>query len=280
MSALWLQLLAYLFAPMTWISFIFGSIVGSFLNVCIYRIPEGTFFAHARSRCRACGEAIPAYRNIPMVSWVLQGGKAACCGAKISVQYPIIELGTAVIFALIYWKVPFVEVKGAVIGWDFANLIRAIHMAIFSSLMIVCAAIDWRHMIIPDIISLPMVAVTPLLVWIHPDLDWLSALLGVATGFSVLYAIAWLYWLIRKEVGMGMGDVKLLAAIGGWLGVQSILPTILVGSLLGALYGIGLMIVTRSTNLRTALPFGPFLVAGALIHLFFGASIQEAFFLP
>lgn len=280
MSALWLQVFAYLAAPMTWISALFGAIVGSFLNVCIFRIPEGTFFAHARSLCRSCGEPIPAYRNIPIVSWIALRGKAACCGSKISLQYPVTELVTAVVFALIYWNVPFVEMKGGVIGWDFANIIRALHMVIFSSLMIVCAGIDWRHMIIPDVISLPMVAATPVVVWIHPDLDWLSALLGLLTGFSVLYAIAWIYWLLRKEVGMGMGDVKLLAAIGGWLGVQAIVPTVFLGSLLGAFYGIGLMIVTRSTSLRTALPFGPFLVAGALIHLFFGASLQELFFLP
>lgn len=280
MATIWLKVLVYLTAPMTWISALWGAVVGSFLNVCIFRIPEGTFWAHHRSQCRACGAVIPAYHNIPILSWIFLRGKARCCGASLSLQYPLIEFLTACLFALIYWKVPFVEVRGGGLGWDPANLMRATHMALFSGLMIICAAIDWRHMIIPDVISLPMIAATPAVVWLHPDLDWLSALLGVVTGFSLLYAIAWIYWLIRKEVGMGMGDVKLLAAIGGWLGAQAIVPTVFLGSLMGAFYGIALMIVTRKMTLKSALPFGPFLVAGALAHLFFGTTLQELFFQP
>ena len=278
MSALWLNVLAYIASPLTWITALFGAIVGSFLNVCIFRIPEGSFWAHHRSQYRTCGAVIPWYWNIPVMSFFLLRGRARCCGAKLSLQYPLIELFTAFIFALIYWKAPFVTFKGAVLGWDPGNIVRALHMAVFSSLLIICAAIDWRLMIIPDVISLPMIAATPLVVWLHPDLDWLSAALGVLTGFALLYAIAWIYWLIRKEVGMGMGDVKLLAAIGGWLGVQAIVPTVFLGSLTGAFYGIFLMVIMRKLSLKSALPFGPFLVVGALIHLFFGASLQELFF--
>jgi leader peptidase (prepilin peptidase)/N-methyltransferase len=260
---------------MTWLALLFGAIVGSFLNVCILRIPEGTFLAHTRSHCPSCGALIPWYLNIPVVSWLFLKGKARCCGAKISPQYVLVEFFTAILFSFIYWKVPFMIHHGTNFGWDPANFIRAVHMVIFSCSMMICAVIDWRLMIIPDVISLPMIAMTPLVVWLHPDLDWRSAALGVVAGFGLLYGIAWLYWVMRKEVGMGMGDVKLLAAIGGWLGVQAIVPTVLLGSLGGALCGLFYMVYRRQFDLKVALPFGPFLVSGALVHMFFGGILQE-----
>ncbi|MEN9834271.1 MAG: hypothetical protein RL011_464, partial [Pseudomonadota bacterium] len=152
--------------------------------------------------------------------------------------------------------------------------------AIFCSVLIVCSVIDLRLMIIPDVISLPMIALTPLVVYVHPDLDWISASLGIVLGGGSLYAIAWLYWIVRREVGMGMGDVKLLAAIGGWLGYQAILPTVLYGSVAGALTGLSMMLVTRRLTMRSAIPFGPFLALGAIIHLFAGPLIQQAMLAP
>jgi leader peptidase (prepilin peptidase)/N-methyltransferase len=114
-----------------------------------------------------------------------------------------------------------------------------------------------------------------LVFYLHPDLTWQSSLIGVVAGGFSLYAVAWIYWLIRKEVGMGMGDVKLLAAIGGWLGYQSILPTILYGSLMGAAIGIIIMMWKRQMALKMAIPFGPFLALGALIHFFWEHKIQQ-----
>lgn len=275
-----LRLLAILGAPVTWIAFVFGAIVGSFLNVCIYRIPEETFWRNARSVCRACGAPIPGYLNIPIVSWLLLRGRAACCGTRLSWQYPAVELLTGLMFIACYWKFPFAALTDTGITWDFANLIRAFHAAIFVSLLIICSVIDLRHMIIPDVISLPMIALTPLVVYLHPDLDWFSAAVGVGVGGASLYAIAWLYWLLRKEVGMGMGDVKLLAAIGGWLGYQAIVPTIFYGSVLGAATGIAVMGISRKLTMRTAIPFGPFLAIGAIIHLFIGYYLQEMWLSP
>jgi leader peptidase (prepilin peptidase)/N-methyltransferase len=270
-----IKLVAYLSAPITWITLMFGAIVGSFLNVCIYRIPEGTFFANTRSVCRACGAPIPAYLNVPILAWFFLRGKARCCGVKLSFQYPAVEAATAVIFAVLYWKFPFVTLGEATLTWDYANVMRYAHAVIFVCLLLVCSVIDLHHMIIPDVISLPMIALTPAVVYLHPDLDWLSALIGVVVGGGSLYAIAWLYWLLRKEVGMGLGDVKLLAAIGGWMGYQAIIPTVFFGSLLGASVGLGIMAVSRKLTLKSAIPFGPFLAAGAIIHLMVGPAIQE-----
>lgn len=278
MTDLWLA--EIFMAPVTWIVFIFGTLIGSFLNVCIFRIPEETFFKNTRSVCRACGAPIPGYFNIPIISWLLLRGKAKCCGKPISVQYPIVELLTGLLFIVTYWKFPFVSVVGNRIDWDFPNMIRAFHTALFCSLLLICSVIDLRLMIIPDVISLPMIALSPAIVYLHPDLTWFSSFVGVFVGGASLYAIAWLYWILRKEVGMGMGDVKLLAAIGGWLGYQAIIPTIFYGSILGAAFGIAAMAVARKLSMRTAIPFGPFLAIGATIHLFIGFYLQEAWFTP
>jgi len=270
----------YLSSGFTCAAVILGAVIGSFLNVCILRVPEGTFLKHQRSICPACGTPIPWYLNVPILSWFMLGGRARCCRAKISLQYPAVEAFTAVLFATLYWRFPFMVETGFGYQIDYANLLRCLHAAIFCSVLIVCSVIDLRLMIIPDVISLPMIALTPLVVYVHPDLDWISASLGIVLGGGSLYAIAWLYWIVRREVGMGMGDVKLLAAIGGWLGYQAILPTVLYGSVAGALTGLSMMLVTRRLTLRSAIPFGPFLALGAIIHLFAGPLIQQAMLAP
>lgn len=273
-----MHVVSYMLSPMTWFALFFGAVVGSFLNVCIFRIPEGNFWKHARSVCRTCQTPIPFYYNIPVLSYLLLRGRSACCRKAISVQYPLVELFTALMCVVIYWHFPFVERFGLGIGYDDLNLLRFSHAFVFACLMLVCSVIDLRLMIIPDVISIPMILVSPLVFYLHPDLDWKSSLIGIVAGGGVLYAIAWLYWLVRKEVGMGFGDVKLLAAIGGWLGYQSIGPTIFFASVVGSVLGIIMIIVSRNMNLKSAIPFGPFLAGGALIHLLFGNSIEEWLF--
>ena len=275
---LWLHVWSCLIAPMTWMFAAWGLVVGSFLNVCILRIPDGTFFSKARSHCPACGAPIPPYLNIPVFAYLALRGRARCCGAKIHWQYPVVEALTAVLFVVAYWKFPFITLGSpSGVSFEVQNLLRCVHLLVFSCLLLVTSAIDLRHMIIPDVISLPMILATPLVVYLHPDLDATSAAVGVLLGGFVLYAIAWLYWMVRREIGMGMGDVKLLAAIGGWLGYQAVLPTIFYGSVLGALAGIGVMAASRRMTLRTAIPFGPFLAIGAIIHMMLGSMIQELF---
>ncbi len=265
-------------SPWPWIAGLWGVVIGSFLNVCIFRIPEGTFFAKSRSYCRSCGANIPFYLNIPLVSYLFIRGRARCCNSKISIQYPLVELLTGIFFVALYIKYPFMMSSGAGSGglvWHPADFLRALHGALFLCLLLICSVIDFRLMIIPDVISLPMIALSPLIALVHPDLTLKSSLFGVAAGFGIFYGIAWIYVLVRKEYGLGMGDVKLLAAMGGWLGVEAVLPIIFYGSLVGSVVGIGALIASRKVDLKTALPFGPFLALGAAIHLFWTNLMPE-----
>lgn len=254
-------------SPVGWILFVCGLMVGSFLNVCIFRIPMGTFWASARSRCPGCGTLIPGWYNIPIVSFLWLRGKSRCCGMDISWQYPVVELLTGCLFAFIYVRFPF---------WDFAtfhfstpNFLRFLHGAIFFSALLVCTVIDMRHHIIPDIISLPMILLSVPVFWLHPELTWKSSLLGILLGGGIIYLIAWSYFLLRHEEGIGFGDAKLLAAIGGWLGFPSIIPTLMVASISGAIFGVTVGLLSRNLSLRMELPFGPFLVLGAFCYFFF-----------
>lgn len=261
-------------SPITWLMFLLGSFIGSFLNVCIVRIPLGTFFKNARSVCPHCGKGIPAYHNIPILSWFILRGRASCCKSSISSRYMFVELLTAILFVIIYWKFPFLTNENGFYILDHANSLRFLHAAVFCSALIACSFIDLKYMIIPDSISLSMILITPLVVIIHPDLKSIDAAIGVFAGGFSLYAIAWLYFLLRSEVGMGMGDVKLLAGIGGWLGYQAIIPTIFYGSIMGSVFAILAIIASGNINLKTAIPFGPFLALGAIIHLILGSYIQ------
>lgn len=270
-----LKLISILISPVTWMIFVLGACIGSFLNVCILRIPEGTFWKSARSACPSCGAGIPFYYNVPILSWFFLRGKTACCGQKLSFIYPVVELLTAILFVAVYWKYPFLIQKGMIWDLGYPNIMRCLHGFVFVSILIVCSFIDFRLMIIPDVISLPMIALTPVVAWLHPDLTLMTAVVGAVAGGGILYFIAWAYWLIRKEVGMGMGDVKLLAGIGGWLGYQAIIPTVFYGSILGTILGLSAMAFKRSLNMKSAVPFGPFLAVGAIIHLLMGSYLQE-----
>lgn len=268
-----LQTLAATQSLLFWFAIIIGACIGSFLNVCIFRIPEKIFWSHQRSVCPACGAQIPFYLNIPVFGFFILRGKAKCCGAKLSWQYPIIEIVTALVFGGMYIKFPFA-------GWsldqhvfELPDLIRWIHASTFISLMLAMSVIDARLMIIPDEMSLGMLAVSPLVAWVHPDLDLKSSLMGVLAGGGILYAVAWGYWLLRKQYGMGFGDVKLLAAIGGWLGWQAVFPTLFLGSVLGSIITLSVLIIARRFSWQAKIPFGPYLAGGAVAHLIFGSEI-------
>ena len=262
-------------SPLTWFMLVLGAIVGSFLNVCILRIPSHTFFKFTRSVCDHCEKPIPFWWNIPVISFLVLRGRSACCHQKLSWQYPLVEAFMALFFVFLYVNFPFVDASGGRLALDPATFIRFVHIAVFSSVMITCAVIDLHHQIIPDVLSIPMIVLAPLVTLVHPELTMRSCLIGIVAGGGSLYVLAWIYWVIRREYGLGMGDVKLLAAIGGWLGWQALLPTLSIGSILGALVG-GIMIVfSRGMTLRTAIPFGPFLVLGSFVHFFFGSAISR-----
>jgi leader peptidase (prepilin peptidase)/N-methyltransferase len=259
--------------PVIWALLALGACIGSFLNVCILRIPEGTFFKHARSVCPSCGKKIPFFLNIPIFGFLMLRGRAACCGARLSWQYPLIELMTALIFAALYLRFPFLGWSQTSVVVDLPVLARYGHAAIFISLMLVMSVIDARLMIIPDVLSLGMILLSPVVVWLHPDLTWRSSILGVFAGGGILYMIAWGYWLIRKQYGLGFGDVKLLAAIGGWLGWQAVFPSLFLGSVVGSILALVVMFLARSFSWQAKIPFGPYLAAGAVAHLILGPEL-------
>jgi leader peptidase (prepilin peptidase)/N-methyltransferase len=274
------MLVPRLFSPITWIVLGFGLLVGSFLNVCIIRIPQHTFWSNSRSACPKCGKDIPIWLNIPLISYIFLKGKANCCKEPISIQYPLVELLTGIMFVIVYWNFPFFYEVADVREVEPKDLIRFIHGVILVSLLIICSVIDLKLRIIPDVISLPMILATPLVIYFHPDLTWQSGVLGILAGGGSLFSVAWIYWVVRQQVGMGMGDVKLLAGLGGWLGYQVVLPAIFYGSVLGSLAGVLGMVLSRKLDLGSKIPFGPFLAIGALMHLFLGSKIQQLLFFP
>lgn len=237
------------------IAFIFGAAIGSFLNVCIHRIPNGESIVYPPSRCPKCRTHIRPVDNIPIISYLLLRGRCHNCAAAISVRYPFVEAlgGVAAITAV----------------WRFGVSAEAAVAFAFLAALIVITFIDLDHQIIPDVISLPGIVIGLLLSLILDKPGVLNAVIGALLGYGVLYAVAVAYYWVRKEEGMGGGDLKLLAMIGAFLGWKAIPVTLLLGSLSGSLVGISLMIVQRR-NSQVPIPFGPFLAAGAVCALFFG----------
>ena len=215
------------------------------------------------------GKPLLFFYNIPVLSFLLLRGKAACCQAKISFQYPAVELLTALLFTIGYLKFPFLSLGSqAESSLHLNNLLRFCHFSFFSSVLIICSFIDLKYMIIPDFLSLGLVALSPIVVFLHPELDLKSSLIGVVSGFAVIYIIAWSYYFLRRKEGIGFGDAKLLGAIGGWLGYQSVLPTLFLGSILGSVVGIIFLLISKRFSMQAEIPFGPFLALGAIVYLF------------
>ncbi|MBN1614976.1 MAG: prepilin peptidase [Deltaproteobacteria bacterium] len=242
---------------------LFGAAIGSFLNVCIWRIPEGFSIVSPPSHCPACGHEIRFYDNIPVFSFLLLGGRCRDCRGKISVRYPLVELLTAAMAALLFWK--------------FGPSLKFLASFVFLAALIVITFIDLDHQIIPDVISLPGIPIFFLLALFVMEIPFIEALLGLLIGGGSLYLVASSYELITKREGMGGGDIKLLAMIGAFLGWKSLLFIVLVSSFLGALVGITLMI-WKGRDMKYAVPFGPFLSIAAVAYIFFGAAAVRAFF--
>jgi leader peptidase (prepilin peptidase)/N-methyltransferase len=239
---------------------VFGLIVGSYLNVVIYRLPLGISTVFPRSRCPACGAPIRPWDNLPVVSWLLLGGRCRACRARISWRYPAVEAATSLFFAASFLR----------FGWSIATPVAVL----FGCVMIVLAMIDFDHMILPDRITLPGIAVGLAL---QPWLPWgglRQALIGAALGAGILLAVWGGWYLIRREEGMGLGDVKMLALIGAFLGWKGVLVALFFGTLLGAITGLALM-RWGPLDMRSKLPFGTFLALGGLIALFFGPAISD-----
>jgi leader peptidase (prepilin peptidase) / N-methyltransferase len=238
-------------------SFILGACIGSFLNVCIYRIPAGESIVSPPSRCPRCGAGIRWYQNIPIFSWIALGGKCASCKAGISVRYPLVEALTGGLFTLVFFYFG--------IGWP------TLVFWVFMAMLVVITFIDLDHQIIPDVISLPGIVIGFFGSFLLPWISWTDSLYGILLGGGSLFLIATGYELLTKKEGMGGGDVKLLAMLGAFLGWKAVLPIIFVSSLLGTIVGVPLMLI-KGADSKLAIPFGPFLASAAVIWLFWGGD--------
>jgi leader peptidase (prepilin peptidase)/N-methyltransferase len=243
---------------------VFGSIVGSFLNVCIYRIPGDRSIILPRSYCPHCGQPIKFYDNIPVLSYLMLKGQCRTCKARISLQYPAVELITASLSALLFWR--------------YGLSLQYLATFSFTCSLIVITFIDLEHQIIPDVITLPGIPLFFLAAVFIMKLRLIDVVLGIIIGGGILYLIAFAYELLRKTEGMGGGDIKLLAMIGAFLGWQSLWFIIMVSSILGAVIGITAMVIQKE-DMKYAIPFGPFLSVGAVSYLFFGSYVTGLLFL-
>ena len=234
-----------------------GLIFGSFLNVCIYRIPRRESLTFPASHCTSCGRALSWFENVPVVAWLALRGRCRSCGAPISPMYPLVELATAAVFA------------GGVIVYGL-TLLMVVRVA-FACALIVLFAIDLRHRILPNVITLPGIVCGFVASLFLPP-GWLASLIGIIAGGGVLLGIAEAYYRIRGQEGLGMGDVKMLAMIGAFLGWQLMLLTLVLASFAGSAIGVGLM-AARKGDMQAALPFGTFLALGAIVAAVAGDSM-------
>ena len=249
--------------PLGLIAVVFGLCIGSFLNVCIYRVPAAKSIVFPGSMCPSCQTPIRIYDNIPLLGFLWLGGRCRHCRAPISIRYPLIELLTGTLALGLFLKYG-------------ASLDAVIYFA-FACVLIVITFIDIDHRIIPDRISLPGIFVFFLAALALPSMTWLEALLGIAIGGGSLFLVALVYHLLTRKEGMGGGDIKLLAMIGALLGWKGVLFTIFVSSAVGTLTGLAIMAATRQ-NMKLAVPFGPFLSIGALAYVFVGPQLIGWYF--
>jgi leader peptidase (prepilin peptidase)/N-methyltransferase len=236
-----------------------GLCVGSFLNVCIYRLPRRESLLHPRSRCTSCGRELSWFDNVPVLSWVTLRGRCRTCRAPVSRMYPAVEIVTALVFVSAY----------VLYGITLLGGVRVM----FACALIVLFVIDLQHRILPNAITLPGIVIGFLCSLFLPP-GWRDSLLGILVGGGILFAIAETYYRVRGLEGLGMGDVKLLAMIGAFLGWKLVLLTLVVSSFAGSLAG-AVLIASGRGNMKLALPFGTFLSLAAVFAATWGDPIVE-----
>jgi leader peptidase (prepilin peptidase)/N-methyltransferase len=248
---------------MNWITFFFafcfGTIVGSFLNVCIHRLPQGKSIILPSSHCPHCKAPIRFYDNVPLVSFILLQGKCRACHASISWRYPLVEFLMGIFSAILLLRYGI-------------SPLYFIYLVFFASLTLI-SFIDLSHRIIPDVISLPGILVGLLISLLHPQMPIKDSLIGALLGGGSLYVVASVYHLVTKREGMGGGDIKLLAMIGAFIGWKGVLFTILCSSFIGSIVGVTLMLISSKADSKYAVPFGPFLSLGAIIYVLVGEAL-------
>jgi leader peptidase (prepilin peptidase) / N-methyltransferase len=266
--------------------FALGLLVGSFLNVVAYRLPvmlerdwkqQCLEYLHPdqpqesverfdlivpRSRCPACGHRITALENIPVVSYLFLRGKCSACGTRISPRYPVVEFVTALLSAIVAWKLGW--------GWPLAAGL------LFTWALIALSLIDFDHKLLPDSITLPLLWLGLLLSLGALFTDMRASIIGAAAGYLSLWSVYQVFRLVTGKEGMGFGDFKLLAAIGAWLGWQALPVTILLSSLVGAVVGIGLILI-RGRDRNIPIPFGPYIAAAGWLAMLWGKDITDTY---
>ena len=266
------------------VSVIFGLMVGSFLNVVIYRLPkimeqewhnnclelqgkdiptqQKFTLSKPRSSCPQCGHKIKAFENVPVISYLLLRGRCSACKTPISIRYPLVEILTGTLIGLTSWQ--FGYTTATLFAW------------VFVFALIALTFIDFDTQLLPDDITLPLLWLGLLFNLNSGFTDLKSAVIGAMTGYLVLWSVFWLFKLIRGKEGMGYGDFKLLAAIGAWFGWQLLPAVILLSSTLGAIIGIALIVLTKRSK-EVPIPFGPFLAIGGIAALFFGQQLSQIY---
>lgn len=243
---------------MLWLAFPMGLCWGSFLNVCIHRLPLYQSVVRPRSRCPGCRQPIASRDNIPLLSWLLLRGACRGCGARISVRYPAVELLVGLLTLLLVWQHgPTLELATSFL---------------FSSAMVVLIFTDYDHQILPNLVTIPGTVVGFLFSLFPGGVTWTSSLIGLVLGWVAIVAVSKAYLKLRGVEGMGMGDAKMMALVGAFLGWPAVLLVLLVGSFLGSLAGVFLLSSGRG-GLQAKLPFGTFLGIAGLLALFFGDPI-------
>ncbi len=241
-------------------AFLFGIAVGSFLNVVILRLPDDKqSLAFPASHCPKCATPLHFYENIPILSYIFLRGKCRTCKKRISIQYPLVELGMGLLATALFIH----------FGFSF----ELFFYFVFSAALLAIIVIDIYHQIIPDSISLPGIVIGFAGSFLNSTVSWQESGLGIILGGGILYAIALGYYLLTKRDGMGGGDIKLLAMIGAFLGYQSLLFVVFASALLGSIIGIAAMIKHKKGR-QVPIPFGPFLSGAALLWLFFNEEIS------
>jgi len=244
-------------------AFLLGAVVGSFLNVCICRLPEDKSVVSPPSACPRCGKGIRWYDNIPIVSFLLLRARCRSCGEPISWRYPMVEALNGLLTLLLMIK--------------FGPTLPFLALFLFTSSMVVITFIDLDHQIIPDCISLPGIVAGFVFSFFLPWNNWLNSLTGILLGGGSLLLIAWGYEKLTGKEGMGGGDIKLLAMMGAFLGWRSVPFIIFAASLVGSVIGIATMLIKKSDG-KLAIPFGPFLAFGAMLYVFYGRQLITWYF--
>ena len=239
-------------------SFILGAVVGSFLNVCICRMPRDESVVSPPSHCPGCGYRIRWYDNIPLVSYLLLRGRCRGCREKISPRYPLVELLNALLSLALFLR--------------FGPTLAFAVLFLFCSALVVITFIDLEHQIIPDEISLSGIVLGFIFSFFLRGHGWLNSLLGILLGGGSLLLVAYGYQVVTGKEGMGGGDIKLLAMMGAFLGWKSIPFIIFVSSLAGSVIGVSLMLIQKKDS-KLAIPFGPYLALGALLYVFYGPRL-------